>query len=672
MTPNDPYVNARELTLRGVLLGAIITIVFTASNVYLGLKVGLTVASSIPAAVLSMAILKYCSGSNILENNIVQTQSSAAGAISSVIFILPAMIMVGYWQGFPFWQTTLLCISGGLLGVVFTIPLRRVMVVGGDLPYPEGVAAAEILRAGERARTNQAEDIGAKEIVLGSLFAGIASFAANGLRLIHDSTDHWFKIGNVIIRVPMGLSLALLGAGYLIGIVGGIAILIGVIAMWGVVMPYLTITYPMPADADIASYALSLWRTKARYIGVGMIGIAALWTLITLSKPMIEGMRHSLGKKNTESHLITRKEQDLSPKSIMAILLLCTLMIVGILTYFIQTSPISGGMTALLVLVCTILAVGIGFFVSAACGYMAGLVGTSSSPISGVGIIAVVLISLALFAVGSSSGLLDVEGGTGFLTALAIFATSIVFATSVVANDNLQDLKTGQLVHATPWRQELALCIGVIFGSLVISPVLEILYHAYGFTDFMPNEGMDPSKVLAAPQATLMTTIAKGIFSHNLEWTYISIGVGLGVVVIIIDSVLKQRTNGRLAFPALAAGTGLYLPPSVNTPMVVGAILAWFISRQVKKRSSHLSVEEGKEMQLRVERRGTLFASGLIVGESLIGVILAFIVAGSIAVNGSAAPLSLNLYNWDSIAEILGLATFIACMMMFVKRLLQK
>lgn len=665
---NNPL-TMKELTFRGMFLGALITVVFTASNVYLGLKVGLTFASSIPAAVISMAVLKFFSGSNILENNMVQTQASSAGTQSSVIFVLPAMLMMGYWQGFPFWQTLLVCMAGGILGVIFTVPLRHVMVVKSDLPYPEGVAAAEILKAGHEENDNAGSGI--KEIAAGGVLAAIVSFLTNGLRVIADGASLWFKGGNAIFQVPMGFSFALLGAGYLIGLVGGIAILIGITLAWGVAVPYFTAASPMPADADMIGYAMSIWKTKVRFIGVGTIGIAAIWTLITLLKPMFEGMSQSLrqlNEKNTEkSH---RTSQDLSPKALGLILLGSIVLIVLALYEFLQPITLAPEAAMLLIAVCTLLAVVIGFLVAAACGYMAGLVGSSSSPISGIGIISVVVTSLVLMGIGHSFGLMETAEGQKFLTALTIFTCSIVITTAAISNDNLQDLKTGQLVEATPWRQQVALIIGCIVGAFVISPVLELLFNAYGFTGAMPREGMDASQALSAPQATLMMTISNGIFSSNLEWSYIFTGIALGKILIVIDLILKKSSNGKYALPVLAVGMGIYLPPVVNAPLFVGTLLAWFINRHIENYARQ-SGKDAEAMKKKADRYGTLFAAGLIVGESLIGVLLAFIIAGSVTSGGSDAPLALELDNWGDKAEILGLIVFVVGMLIYTKRVLK-
>lgn len=653
--------NLKELTVRGIILGALITVIFTASNVYLGLKVGVTFASSIPAAVISMAVLKFFKDSSILENNMVQTQASSAGTLSSVIFVLPGLLMMGYWQDFPFWQTMLICAAGGTLGVLFTIPLRRAMVVNSNLPYPEGVAAAEILKAGN----NADGDSGVKDIAYGGVLAGLVAFLTNGLRVMADGASAWIQTGKAAFQLPMGFSLALLGAGYLIGIVGGIAMLIGVILTWGVAVPYFTMSEDIAADASLIDSAMTVWKTKVRYIGVGTIGIAAIWTLLILMKPMIEGMVHSFrmlkGGQEASEHRI---DIDLSPKTMIYILIATVALIVISLHHFIAAAPISPELSILLVVVCTFLAVFIGFFVAAASGYMAGLVGSSSSPISGIGIISVIVISLVLVSIGNALGLFETVDGQKFLTALTLFTASIVITTACISNDNLQDLKTGLLVEATPWRQQVALIIGCFVGALVIAPVLEILYHAYGFSGALPRPDMDPSQALSAPQATLMTAISQGIFTNKLEWTYILTGVGLGAVLITIDAFLKKVSNKVFSLPVIAVGIGIYLPPSINTPVIVGAFLAWIMARHIAKLGN-------KEVSAKAERFGTLFSAGLIVGESLMGVILAFIIAASVTTGGSEAPLSLNLENWDTIGEWLGLIVFIVGIVIFASRVLR-
>ncbi|MCO6527081.1 oligopeptide transporter, OPT family [Snodgrassella sp.] len=666
----------RELTIRGMILGALITVIFTASNVYLGLKVGLTFASSIPAAVISMAVLKCFQGSNILENNMVQTQASAAGTLSSIIFVLPGLLMIGYWQGFPFWQTTLICIAGGILGVIFTVPLRHVLVVNSDLPYPEGLAAAEILKAGDHNQPQESEDdtpqSGVKQIVAGGILSGIFSFLVSGLRVVSESASAWFKVGSAVFQVPMGFSLALLGAGWLVGITGGIAVLLGMFFSWGIAVPYFTSTTPMPENATMVDFAINLWVTKVRYIGAGAIAVAAIWTLITLFKPMLEGMKLSFqafssGSDTNQSQ--ERVNQDLSPKTMLLIILITLIILVATFYSFIASAPISFGLACALVACATAMAFIIGFLVAAASGYMAGLIGSSSSPISSIGIVSIVIISLVFMVIGQSSGIFAMAGGNQFMTALALFTASVVMAISTISNDNLQDLKTGHLIQATPWRQQVALIIGSIVGAIVISPVLELLYNAYGFTGALPRSGMDPTQALSAPQATLMTTIAKGIFSHNLEWIYIKAGVCLGIFLIVLDIVIKRLRPGW-SIPPLAVGMGIYLPASVNMPIFIGTVLSYFCMRHIRKRYTDPKIQE-RELKA-TDRRGTLLAAGLIVGESIVGVAMAMIIVASIALGEGEAPLALNLHNWDTVSQVLGLIFFVSAIMILVRQIIKK
>ena len=658
-----------ELTLRGMLLGALITLIFTASNVYLGLKVGLTFSSSIPAAIISMAILRFFKDSNVLENNMVQTQASAAGTLSAIIFILPGLLMLGYWQGFPFWQTFLICACGGSLGVLFTIPLRRAMVVNSDLPYPEGRAAAEILKVGSHNGGEVAKSgSGMADIVSGGAVAGIISLCANGFKVLGDSMSFWFTVGKGTTQIPLGFSTALLGAGYLIGIASGIAILVGVLIAWAGFVPYLTNVFA-PDGGATAKFAMGIWKSKVRFIGAGAIGIAAIWTLITLIKPIIEGMKISVKSMNSsaaerETH---RMDTDMSTKSVLIVFAIILIGLVITFWDFVSAVPISAGLMWTLVVVGVVVALLIGFFVAAACGYMAGLIGTSASPISGIGILATIISSLVVYFIASENNLFATEAGVQFATAMAIFMTSVVIAIASISNDNLQDLKTGQLVGATPWRQQIALLLGSVAGAIAIAPVLNLLYQAYGFTGALPRAEMDPNAALSAPQATLMTTIAQGIFNASMDWNYILIGVGVGVVAIIVNLILKS-TTASLTLPPLAVGMGIYLPPTLEVPLIIGSFLSYFVGRYLIVRAKMRAGELAEYDVEQSNRRGVLFASGLIVGESLIGVIIAVIIVLSVTTGGGESPLELVGPEFESTAGWLGLLAFIFAALYLVRR----
>ena len=668
-----------ELTFRGVLLGALITVIFTASNVFLGLKVGLTFSSAIPAAVISMSVLRLFKDANILENNMVQTQASAAGTLSSIIFILPALVMMGYWQGFPFWQTLGICAAGGMLGVMFSIPLRHVMVVQSELPYPEGVAAAEILRVGsaERAQEAQADAApgkaakpaatGMADIAAGGVVAAAVSFAASGLRVLGESVSGWFALGGAVFRLPMGFSLALLGAGYLIGIVAGMAMLTGLVIAWGIAVPVLTAMGDLPTGKTLAQYATGIWSSQVRFIGAGVIGVGAIWTLATLFMPMARGVKASFSALSkagkARAGQAPRTERDLSAGWISLVTLVLVAILVVTFQVFLADAPLSAAAVWKLVAYAVLFAFVFGFLVAAACGYMAGLVGTSSSPISGVGIVAIVLVSLLMLVLGGE--LLEAKNGVQMTIALAIFSTSAVVAVASIANDNLQDLKTGWLVGATPWRQQVALLIGCVLGAAVISPVLELLYNAYGFADAMPREGMDPGQALSAPQATLMLAIARGIFSHQLNWTMILIGMAVGVGLIAVDAIM-QRTCRVARMPVLAVGIGIYLPPTVAAPLVAGALLAWALERALRRRAAAAG-QRYDDYADAANRRGVLIASGLIVGESLVGVLMAAIIGAS----GSEAPLALVGADFGVTASYLGLAVFAFVAVLFWRRVMR-
>ncbi|WP_323024499.1 OPT family oligopeptide transporter [Castellaniella sp.] len=667
----ESHASLKELTLRGVVLGALITLVFTASNVYLGLKVGLTFASSIPAAVISMAVLRAFRDSNILENNIVQTQASAAGTLSAVIFVLPALLMMGYWTGFPLLQTAMICACGGILGVVFTVPLRRALVVNSDLPYPEGVAAAEILKVGqnpgEGAENRQTG--GLRDIVAGGVLAGGFSLLTGGLRLAGDSVGYWFSVGRAVFQLPLGLSFALVGAGYLVGIVGGVAMLLGVVLSWGIAVPWLTSLAPMPDGASLASFATGIWVSKVRLIGAGMIAVAAVWTLLTLIRPMIEGMRISLSvlKRGSGESGQDRTDADLPPGLLLKLTLLMILLLGATFQSFVADSGLPTMAAWSLVVAGVMLAFVFGFLVAAACGYMAGLVGSSASPISGIAVIAILASSMIFIGIGQAQDLLGRPESVRFMTALALFCTSVVVAVAAISNDNLQDLKTGWLVHATPWRQQTALIIGCVIGAVTIPPVLELLYEAYGFIGSLPRESMDPAQALAAPQASLMITIAQGLFSHTLDWTYIRIGVLVGAVLIVFDRVLGRCSRFRV--PPLAVAMGVYLPPTVATALFVGALISWFVRGRVRAQALQSGADRARCEQAS-ERTGTLFASGLIVGESLVGVVLAIVIVGSMASGGGDAPLAVAGPGFASAATVIGLLAFVLMCVVFVRRVL--
>lgn len=634
--------SGKELTVRGVLLGVLLTVPFTAANVYLGLKVALTFATSIPAAVISMAVLGLLKNSNIRENNIVQTVTSAAGTMASVIFVLPGLVITGWWTGFPFWMSFFLCSAGGILGVLFTIPLRRALVTNSDLPYPEGVAGAEVLKVGaERQGGGEEARQGLFAIIWGSVAS--AGFAlATAMRLASDTAVSFFRLGAGASGFSFSYSLALMGAGHLVGLSVGLAMLLGILIGWAVCMPILT--QLVPFHAPLADFVTDIWRNQLRFIGAGAMAVAALWSLLRMIGPILGGLAQTVRRGAITLDDGDHSDRDMPLWSVGVLAVLSILGAAGLSVWFVQGTPLAGDALALALIAVPIMLLG-GFLIAAICGYMAGLIGSSNSPISGVGIIAAVgcaTVLAAAFASRPSAG--------HALVALALFLTAMLFAAACSSNDNLQDLKTGQLVGAAPWRQQVALLIGVLASALVIPVVLNLLARAYGFAG-APNLHTVTAQPLAAPQANLIATLAQGVVGGKLDWGLIGIGALVGAGIVAIDELCRWR--GWMRVPPLAVGFGIYLPMAATLPVAVGALIGHVYDRLTKSE--------------RAERLGTLVASGMIVGESLFGVLNAGLIVGF----NRDAPLGVTGPGY-ALADMVGAVGFVALVALLYAWLLRK
>ena len=600
----------KELTFRGIVLGALLTVLFTAANVYLGLRAGLTFATSIPAAVISMAVLKAFRDSTIQENNIVQTIASSAGTLSAIVFVLPGLIMVGWWTGFPYWLSVAVIAIGGILGVMYSVPLRRALVTGTDLPFPEGVAAAEVLKVGGGVGGAEENKRGLAAILFGSVIAAGYVLLAK-VRLFAEEASTTFGIGTGATTLTAGLSLAYIGVGHLIGLTVGIAMLLGVVLGYIVLLPIFTAGGP-PPGIELVDFIGTAFREKVRLVGAGTIGVAAFWTLLKVLGPIITGLKGALAanraRREGAGASLPITERDLPITIVGGTILLSVIPIAALMAAFGNVAPIADN-SALTLTVSILYVLVAGVLIAAVCGYMAGLIGASNSPISGVGILAVVGISLLLAAMFP-----DVDGASSnALIAFALFVTALVFGIATISNDNLQDLKTGQLVGATPWRQQLSLVFGVIFGAVVIPPILNLLNATFGFQG-APGAGAD---ALAAPQAALISTLAQGVLGETLAWDLIGLGALIGVGVIVLDELLRHGKRGAL--PPLAVGMGIYLPFAVTGLIIVGTVLGHLYNRWAKRQANPGFAE----------RLGVLAATGLIVGDSLFNVAFAGIVAAS-------------------------------------------
>jgi putative OPT family oligopeptide transporter len=640
----------KELTVRGVVLGVLITVVFTAANVFFGLKAGLTFATSIPAAVISMAVLRGFKGMTIQENNIVQTIASAAGTLSAIIFVLPGLVIIGWWSGFPYWTSVMICGLGGVLGVMYSIPLRRALVTQSDLPYPEGVACAEVLKVGGGAEAGTAAVADARAGLV-AVFCGSVVSAGYALvvatRIFASDLVRYFRVGasGGVTGFDFLFSLALFGVGHLIGLWVGVAMLVGAAIGWVWGVPH----YSAGSGPDLAAAVLAhdTWNHQIRFVGAGTILIAAIWTLAKLVKPVYGGLLSALAasraRKAGNRLALPRTEQDIPIGVVGIATLICLAPITVLLASFDSGGVLSSHMT-LLVIAGLIYIVFMSFFVSSVCGYMAGLIGSSNSPLSGIGILAVIGAAL-LLVVGVRENL--PQDARQALVAFALFVTSIIFAVATIANNNLQDLKTGQLVDATPWKQQVALVIGVIAGAAIIPPILDLLNHAYGFAG---APGPHREHALPAPQAGLISALAQGVLQNKVDWSLIEIGVGIGVALIVLDAVLRRASRGAVHLSPLAVGLGIYLPTQSTLAVVAGALAGWYFDRRAERRANPASVKQ----------LGVLFASGLIVGEGLIGVLIAALVAFS----GKDFPLSLvDDHFADNGAVWLGTGAFAATLL---------
>jgi putative OPT family oligopeptide transporter len=644
---NDMSTESRvELTLRAIVLGVLLTVVFTAANVYFGLKAGLTFSTSIPAVVISMALLRWLGNTTAQENNIVQTVASTAGTLSSIIFVLPGFIMIGWWTGFPYWQTVAICAAGGILGVMYSIPLRRALVTDSDLPYPEGTACAEVIKVGtgDVADKDSVESggKGLKAVLVGSLASALFLVMVQ-TRLFLGDVAHSFRLGQDPRAPASGfdfqLSLALFGIGHLVGISCGIAMFVGALIGWGWGVPHFGALHAAAGDAG--EFAHATWSHYVRYVGAGAIAVSAIWTLIKLVKPVIGGLKSAIAssraRKAGKGDTLARTEHDIPVDQVGLVSLLCILPICWLLWNFARGAGL-GEHALLLTIGGIFIVVVLGFLVSTVCGYMAGLIGASNSPLSGIGIL--VVATTALFLVVTVKSSLPPEMGKA-LVAYSLFVTAVVFNVAAIANNNLQDLKTGQLVESTPSKQQWALVIGVVASALVIPPVLDLVNKAYGFAG-APGAS---AHALPAPQAGLISALGQAVIQADPEkWQLMGLGAFIGAGIIALDWVLSKTTRS-MRLPPLAVGLGIYLPTASTLMVTVGALVGWWFDRRADR-----TAKPDATKQL-----GVLLASGLIVGESVLAVIFTALVAFT----NNQFPISVVGDSFSTASEWLGGIAFL-------------
>lgn len=624
-----------QLTFRAVALAIVLAMVLAAANTYLGLFAGMTIASAIPAAVVSMAVLGALGGAGILENNIVQTGASAGSSIASgVIFTIPALVILGYWQDFQYSWVLAIAGLGGILGVLFSVPLRRALIVEQKLAFPEGQAAAEVLKAGE----NPAQGI--RILGVAALGGALAKLAAgSGLRLIPDTAASAGFFGKYLAYFGTNLSPALLGVGYIVGLNIGIVVLAGAMISWNIAIPFY-VADVLPGNAELMQatagltaedIANTVWSKQIRYLGVGAMLVGGIWALVSLRHSLLSGVRSGLAaaRASAAGVVVAHTEQDLPMKWVLIGIVLFTLPLLALYQVIVGTLAVSLPMTIIMIVA--------GFLFCSVSAYMAGLVGSSNNPVSGITIATILFSSVMLLL------MMGPDSEIGPVAAVMIGA--VVCCAACIAGDNLQDLKCGYIVGATPWRQQVMLAIGAVSSALVMAPVLNLLADAYGIgiaTEAKPNP-------LAAPQATLMAAVSKGMFGGELPWNMIAIGALIGIAIITLDEILKAR-GASFRTPVLAVAVGIYLPLELMTPIFLGGLLHHLVDRHLKRRGADAASLE------RHHRKGLLFAAGLITGEALMGIAIAIPIVSSGSAEVLALPEALRFGGWLGLLVVAGLA----------------
>ena len=612
-----------ELTFRAVVLAIVLAVILAAANAYLGLFAGMTIASAIPAAVVSMEVLKMLGGGHILENNIVATGASAGTSIATgVIFTIPALILLGYWVDFRYTWVLAIAGLGGLLGVLFSVPLRRSLIVDQGLAFPEGKAAAEVLRSGDKPGE------GLKILAGAAAMGGLIKLAAgSGLRLIPDTAAvaTWFD--KTIGYFGTNLSPALFGVGYIVGLNIGVVMLAGGAIAWLVAIPIYS-TYFLAADpvlsvqlagASAEDAAYSIWSSQVRFLGVGAMLTGGVWTLFSLRQSLVSGIKSGLmADHGGDGEAVPATERDLPMRYILIGTLVFTLPLLMLYQAIVGQWLVSVPMTIIMIVA--------GFLFVSVSAYMAGIVGSSNNPVSGLTIATILFAALVL------AVLLGRDSPIGAVATIMIGA--VVCSAACIGGDNLQDLKCGYILGATPWKQQFMLAVGGVSSAFVMAPVLSLLAQAYGIgvpTESHPNP-------LLAPQANLMASVAKGIFGGELPWTMIGIGGAIGAVIIVIDEILK-KTGAAWRAPVLACAVGIYLPIELSVPIFAGGLVAYLVERRFPP-------GEAEGDRERIHQKGTLFSAGLITGEALMGIFIAIpiVIVGSSEV--LALPGGLHFGGW--------------------------
>ncbi len=642
-----PYIKGQislpEVTVKAVLVGVILAVIFTMSSLYIGLKFARTVAASIPAALLSLMIFKAFKKTNLLENVVVQTIASAGESVASMAaFCITAILLSGYWQEFKYLDTMLILGLGGILGVFISIPLRNIMIVKEKMPYPEGVAVAEVLISGEN------KGHATKLLLKGSFISALITLGQSGFKIGSDFVMYGIRTFGSVLGISVALSPLSLGAGYIIGLGSSSIMLIGALVANFVVLPYLGLTY----SAEIVSMEsvpllIALQKQYLRYVAVGVMMIGSLWSLVaifpTIKKAVTLGI---VGSTHMVSSARLRTDKDI-PIFWVVTSIFCVSILIGMFFYYtLSGTTFSSGYKLIVSGFATLAVIIIGFIMSSVASQLAGILGTTLLPASGLCVATIILFVSAIspvLAAEGSSHIMDIT-----IIGMTLVFTSVVGSVLVLSGDNMQDLKTGYLIGSTPWKQQLVLLIGVIVAVVTTPFVLQTMFEAYGIGDMLPRPDMNPATALSAPQATLIASVTKGLLVGQLPWPMVNFGVIIGIIIIIIDLILS-KSFANLRLPIMTFAAGFYLPMGISVAFFFGGLLRYFVSKG--KNSKNL------------QENGVMVASGFIAGEAIMGALLS--IPFALYKDANILTISIGLSSFSQ--DVIGVVIFVISAWLFWK-----
>lgn len=656
----DAQEKIAELTIRSIILAVILTVLLALSNAYLALKLGILTSASIPAAIISMGILRFFKNSTILENNAVQTAASAGEAIAGgIVYTIPALIIIQYWHHFDYFTNFFIAAAGGILGVLFSIPLRRLLVNEPLLKFPEGRAIAEVLKS-------SSERVGIRDIFIGGALGGVLELLQSGFKIMASSWSFWFVAKRSVFGFGAGFSATMIGAGYLIGHDMALSIFLGALISWLFVLPLVSQFYPELVIEPAHNAVILLWNSEIRYIGIGAMLFAGTWTFLKLIKPLAKSVQASFRSfiaRGLEDKQLPRTDRDIPmPYIIFGVLIMAALLFLFFQFIFpLAAVGLDGDFAPTLVFVTVLYVIIIGFLLSVITGYFSGMVGVTASPGSSVVIAGMLFAAWMLLTIINYFLPLPLtEVQIKAAEAITIIIGSVVTGIAAIANDNTQDLKVGQLVGATPWKQQIMLLIGVIVSALVIPPVMQLLFEVYGIGGVMPHAGMDPSQSLPAPTAALMAAITEAVFRHTLPWTMMFIGAAIMVALLLISRITRLERFWHLSL--LGVAIGMYLPLASSFPLFLGGMIAWYVKKRLARK--FLEKEENNHRQ----QTGVLIACGLVAGSALMDILLAI----PFSIFHSPEILSLVGKAWHNYALVLSLIAIILLACWFENRVCGK